>query len=100
MNRTAPAVASVQVEFRAPNRVVADQLIQEHLQMVHKTFQHLSGRVDESNGGHRILDDESKDNVRRAQSVDERPLCFGNADASAGDGTRCGGRRQLDSDVG
>eukprot|EP01052_Picozoa_sp_SAG31_P030125 SAG31_NODE_3063_length_4730_cov_6.014900_2_plen_851_part_00 len=97
MNRTAPAAASVQVEFRAPNRVVADQLIQEHLQMVHKTFSHLPGRVDESNGGHRMLEDERKD-VRRAQSVDERPLCFGNADASVDDGTRCGGRRQLDSD--
>eukprot|EP01052_Picozoa_sp_SAG31_P021467 SAG31_NODE_1662_length_7590_cov_24.800828_4_plen_765_part_00 len=97
MNRTAPAVASVQVEFRAPNRVVADQLIQEHLQMVHKTFQHLSGRVDESNGGHRILEDE-KTNTRRTQTDDARPLCFGNADASVDDGTRCGGRRQLDSD--
>eukprot|EP01050_Picozoa_sp_SAG11_P017933 SAG11_NODE_2642_length_3138_cov_2.834814_2_plen_774_part_00 len=96
MNQTAPAAASVQVEFRAPNRAVAEQLIQEHQRMVHKTFQHLSGRVDESNGGHRILD-ESVD-ARRVQSVDERPLCFGNADASAGDGTRCGGRRQLDSD--
>eukprot|EP01052_Picozoa_sp_SAG31_P009682 SAG31_NODE_514_length_14714_cov_78.431269_2_plen_764_part_00 len=98
MNQTAPAAASVRVEFRAPNRAVADQLILEHQQMVHKTFQHLSGRVDESNGGHRILKDESQNNVRRAQSVDERPLCFGNADALAGDGTRCGGRRQLDSD--
>eukprot|EP01052_Picozoa_sp_SAG31_P005938 SAG31_NODE_269_length_18741_cov_11.185441_2_plen_219_part_00 len=47
---------------------------------------------------HRLLEDKSKDNVRRAQSVDDRPLCFGNADASVGDGTRCGGRRQLDSD--
>eukprot|EP01052_Picozoa_sp_SAG31_P034251 SAG31_NODE_3976_length_3702_cov_6.141549_2_plen_852_part_00 len=75
MEQAAAQFASVQVEFRAPTLEVAEQMIAEHQQMVSEMFLPTS----EAGGG-------------------QRPLCFGNADASAGDGTRCGGRRQLDSD--
>ena len=74
MEQAAAQFASVQVEFRAPTIDVANQMIMEHQQMVSDMFLPTS----QGDGG--------------------RQLCFGNPDASAGDGTRCGGRRQLDSD--
>eukprot|EP01052_Picozoa_sp_SAG31_P030595 SAG31_NODE_3152_length_4614_cov_10.127132_4_plen_667_part_00 len=71
MDQSAAEMASVQVEFRAPTLEVAEQMIAEHQRMVDAQFLPTS----ESAGG--------------------QQLCFGNADASIGDGTRCGGRRQL-----
>eukprot|EP01050_Picozoa_sp_SAG11_P002928 SAG11_NODE_156_length_14147_cov_10.367597_3_plen_1881_part_00 len=71
MDQSAVEMASVQVEFRAPTLEVAEQMIAEHQRMVDAQFLPTS----EADGG--------------------QQLCFGNADASAGDGTRCGGRRQL-----
>eukprot|EP01052_Picozoa_sp_SAG31_P027801 SAG31_NODE_2633_length_5345_cov_70.416317_2_plen_781_part_00 len=74
MDQTTVEMASVQVEFRAPTLEVANQMIAEHQQMVSEMFLPL------------------------AETGDGEQLCFGNPDASGGDGTRCGGRRQLDSD--
>eukprot|EP01051_Picozoa_sp_SAG22_P000445 SAG22_NODE_12_length_33707_cov_70.427118_9_plen_1105_part_00 len=69
MDQSAAEMASVQVEFRAPTLEVAEQMIAEHQRMVDAQFLPTS-------------------------SGDEQ-LCFGKADESVGDGTRCGGRRQL-----
>eukprot|EP01052_Picozoa_sp_SAG31_P035670 SAG31_NODE_4336_length_3343_cov_11.270962_2_plen_747_part_00 len=74
LDQSAAEMASVQVEFRAPTLAVADQMIAEHQQMVSEMF------------------------LPTAETSDGRQLCFGNPGASDGDGTRCGGRRQLDSD--
>eukprot|EP01051_Picozoa_sp_SAG22_P011348 SAG22_NODE_1082_length_5646_cov_20.621597_2_plen_808_part_00 len=73
MDQSAAEIASVQVEFRAPTLQVAGQMIAEHQRMVSEMFLPL------------------------AETGDGEQLCFGNPDASGGDGTRCGGRRQLDS---
>eukprot|EP01050_Picozoa_sp_SAG11_P018027 SAG11_NODE_2668_length_3114_cov_1.714096_1_plen_866_part_00 len=71
LDQSAAEMASVQVEFRAPTLEVAEQMILEHQRMVDAQFAPTS----EADGGQR--------------------LCFGNPDASIGDATRCGGRRQL-----
>eukprot|EP01051_Picozoa_sp_SAG22_P004875 SAG22_NODE_274_length_13178_cov_17.793715_8_plen_831_part_00 len=71
MDQSAAEMASVEVEFRAPTLQVAEQMTAEHQQMVDAQF------------------------LPTAQGDRGQQLCFGNADASAGDGTRCGGRRQL-----
>eukprot|EP01051_Picozoa_sp_SAG22_P007036 SAG22_NODE_481_length_9943_cov_50.747562_6_plen_782_part_00 len=70
MDQSAAEMASVQVEFRAPTLEVAEQMIAEHQRMVDAQFV----PTFEAGGGQ---------------------LCFGNADASVGDGTRCGGGRRL-----
>eukprot|EP01050_Picozoa_sp_SAG11_P003868 SAG11_NODE_231_length_11932_cov_40.992817_4_plen_1147_part_00 len=71
MDQSAAKMASVQVEFRAPTLQVANQMIAEHQQMVSEMF------------------------LPTSESVGRQHLCFGNPDASVGDGSRCGGRRQL-----
>ena len=74
MDQRSAEFASVQVEFRAPTRAVADQMIREHELMVREQFQPPS-------------------------EVDGGQLCFGNPDDLRGDGTRCGGRRRLGDDL-
>eukprot|EP01051_Picozoa_sp_SAG22_P008661 SAG22_NODE_674_length_7971_cov_12.852261_3_plen_607_part_00 len=75
MDQSAAEMASVEVEFRAPTLQVAEQMIVEHQQMVDAQF------------------------LPTAQGGRGQQLCFGNSDASVGDGTRCGGRRQLGADA-
>eukprot|EP01052_Picozoa_sp_SAG31_P029471 SAG31_NODE_2932_length_4897_cov_9.890163_1_plen_1249_part_00 len=74
MEQAAAQFASVQVEFRAPTLEVAEQMIAEHQQMVSEMF------------------------LPTSESVGRQHLCFGNPDASVGDGSGCGGRRQLDGE--
>eukprot|EP01051_Picozoa_sp_SAG22_P012595 SAG22_NODE_1325_length_4736_cov_5.253397_3_plen_482_part_00 len=64
MDQGAAEMAAVQVEFRAPTRQVADQMVAEHQQMVSEML------------------------LPTSQGARGQQLCFGNPDASVGDGSR------------